>query len=101
MIFDFEHRLAELGAQTVLCVGDLMLDEFVYGEVSRISPEAATPVIAVSRQGTMVGGAGNVARNLAALGATCLFVGIVGEDDAGSKLISALGAESRIEPYLV
>jgi hypothetical protein len=38
MIFDFEHRLAELDAQTVLCVGDLMLDEFVYGEVSRISP---------------------------------------------------------------
>ena len=50
MIFDFEHRLTELSAQTVLCVGDLMLDEFVYGDVSRISPEAPAPVIAVARQ---------------------------------------------------
>ena len=49
MIFDFEHRLTELAAQTVLCVGDLMLDEFVYGDVSRISPEAPAPVIAVAR----------------------------------------------------
>jgi D-beta-D-heptose 7-phosphate kinase / D-beta-D-heptose 1-phosphate adenosyltransferase len=101
MMFDFEHRLGELGAQTVLCVGDLMLDEFVYGEVSRISPEAATPVIAATRQESMVGGAGNVARNLASLGVTCLFVGIVGEDEAGAKLMSALGTEPHIEPYLV
>jgi len=101
MIFDFEHRLAELGAQTVLCVGDLMLDEFVYGDVSRISPEAATPVIAVTRQESMVGGAGNVARNLASLGVTCLFVGVVGDDEAGSRLIAALGTEPSIEPYLI
>jgi D-beta-D-heptose 7-phosphate kinase/D-beta-D-heptose 1-phosphate adenosyltransferase len=101
MMFDFEHRLSELTAQTVLCVGDLMLDEFVYGEVSRISPEAATPVIAVSRQELLIGGAGNVARNIAALGARCLFVGIVGEDDAARTLTTALAAETRIEPHLV
>ena len=45
-MFDFDRHLADLSDQTVLCVGDLMLDEFVYGEVSRISPEAPTPVIA-------------------------------------------------------
>ncbi len=55
-MFDFDKHLAELADQTVLCVGDLMLDEFVYGEVSRISPEAPTPVIAVKRSELMVGG---------------------------------------------
>ncbi|HLN07551.1 MAG TPA: D-glycero-beta-D-manno-heptose-7-phosphate kinase [Xanthobacteraceae bacterium] len=100
-MFDFEHRLSELAAQTVLCVGDLMLDEFVYGEVSRISPEASTPVIAVSRQEVLIGGAGNVARNIAALGARCLFVGIIGEDDAGRTLLTALQSETGIEPHLV
>ncbi len=101
MMFDFEHRLSELRSQTVLCVGDLMLDEFVYGEVSRISPEAPTPVIAVTRQEQLIGGAGNVARNVAAMGACCLFVGVVGADDAGRLLGAALAAEGNIEPHLV
>jgi D-beta-D-heptose 7-phosphate kinase/D-beta-D-heptose 1-phosphate adenosyltransferase len=101
MMFDFEHRLSELSQQTVLCVGDLMLDDFVYGEVLRISPEAPAPVIAVGRQEAVIGGAGNVARNIAALGAHCLFVGVVGEDDTGRRLMSALLGEPRIEAYLV
>ena len=63
-MFDFDKHLADLAGQTVLCIGDLMLDEFVYGEVSRISPEAPTPVIACKRSELMAGGAGNVARNL-------------------------------------
>jgi D-beta-D-heptose 7-phosphate kinase / D-beta-D-heptose 1-phosphate adenosyltransferase len=100
-MFDFEQHLSELGAQTVLCVGDLMLDEFVYGEVSRISPEAPAQVIAVSRQETVIGGAGNVARNIASLGAQCLFVGVVGEDEPGRQLMTALLQEPQIEPYLV
>jgi D-beta-D-heptose 7-phosphate kinase / D-beta-D-heptose 1-phosphate adenosyltransferase len=100
-MFDFEQHLSELGAHTVLCVGDLMLDEFVYGEVSRISPEAPAQVIAVSRQETVIGGAGNVARNIASLGAQCLFVGVVGEDEPGRQLMAALLQEPQIEPYLV
>ena len=55
-MFDFEKHLTDLADQTVLCIGDLMLDEFVYGDVSRISPEAATPVIAVKRSEQMIGG---------------------------------------------
>src|SRR5438270_9400468 len=101
MMFDFEHRLSELAGQTVLCIGDLMLDDFVYGEVLRISPEAPAPVIAVGRQEVVIGGAGNVARNIASLGARCLFVGVVGEDEPGRRLRNALAAESRIDPYLV
>jgi D-beta-D-heptose 7-phosphate kinase/D-beta-D-heptose 1-phosphate adenosyltransferase len=100
-MFNFEKELSDLSAQTVLCVGDLMLDEFVYGEVSRISPEAPAPVIAASRQEINIGGAGNVARNLASLGARCIFVGVVGEDGAGRTLRSSLEAEPGIEAHLV
>lgn len=100
-MFDFDKHLTDLGDQTVLCIGDLMLDEFVYGDVTRISPEAPTPVIAVKRTEVMVGGAGNVARNLAALGARCIFVGVVGNDDAGGALTKALAAHPLIEFELV
>lgn len=99
-MFDFEKQLSALGKQTVLCIGDLMLDEFVYGEVTRVSPEAPAPVIAVNRSELMIGGAGNVARNLAALGAHCIFVAVVGNDDAGELLRRSLGEERLIEPYL-
>src|ERR1044071_3829812 len=99
MMFDFDKHLSDLAAQTVLCVGDLMLDEFVYGEVSRISPEAPTPVIAVKRTETMIGGAGNVARNLTALGARCIFVGVVGSDDAGRSLTQSLAENKSIDAH--
>ena len=100
-MFDFEALSQAITGQTVLCVGDLMLDEFVYGEVSRISPEAPAPVIAVQRSETHIGGAGNVARNIASLGARCIFVGLVGEDDAGAKLKAELKQADRIEAVLV
>jgi D-beta-D-heptose 7-phosphate kinase / D-beta-D-heptose 1-phosphate adenosyltransferase len=100
-MFDFETLSQALSSQTVLCIGDLMLDEFVYGEVSRISPEAPAPVIAVQRSETNIGGAGNVARNIASLGGRCIFIGLIGEDEAGAKLKAALAAESGIESRLV
>src|SRR6266446_2426209 len=100
-MFDFDALSHAIVRQTVLCVGDLMLDEFVYGEVSRISPEAPAPVIAVQRSETNVGGAGNVARNIAALGARCIFVGLIGEDEAGARLKAALSQQSLIETVLV
>src|SRR6201991_1442191 len=100
-MFDFDALSNAMVRQTVLCIGDLMLDEFVYGEVSRISPEAPAPVIAVQRSETNIGGSGNVARNVASLGARCIFVGLIGEDDAGAKLQAALAGESLIETLLV
>src|SRR5947208_7001318 len=102
MMFDFEHRLPELASQTVLCIGDLMLDDFVYGEVLRISPEAPAPVIAVRREDRVIGGAGNVARGIAALGARCIFVGVTGEDDAGRLLARAFRDECpAVETHLM
>jgi D-beta-D-heptose 7-phosphate kinase/D-beta-D-heptose 1-phosphate adenosyltransferase len=101
-MFNFEKRLADISGQTILCIGDLMLDEFIYGDVTRISPEAASPVIAVSREDLIIGGAGNVARNIASLGARCLFVGVVGDDPAGKTLKSALdSSQSGIASRLV
>ena len=100
-MFDFAALTHAMARQTVLCVGDLMLDEFVYGEVSRISPEAPAPVIAVQRSETNIGGAGNVARNITSLGARCIFVGLIGDDDAGSQLKTALAKEGLIESVLV
>jgi D-beta-D-heptose 7-phosphate kinase/D-beta-D-heptose 1-phosphate adenosyltransferase len=97
----YEEILSRLGEQTVLCVGDLMLDEFIYGDVTRISPEAATPVLAVRRQETEIGGAGNVARNIASLGARCVFVGVVGDDDAGRALAKSFHAQPNIDARLV
>jgi len=100
-MFDFDALSLAMTRQTVLCVGDLMLDEFVYGEVSRISPEAPAPVIAVQRSEIDIGGAGNVARNIASLGARCNFVGLIGEDEAGRTLKAELARESLIESVLV
>ena len=101
-MFDFEKRLTDISRQTILCIGDLMLDDFVYGEVSRISPEAPAPVIRVSREDVIVGGAGNVARNVASLGAKCLFVGVIGDDVTGKILRFELDRDKRaIASHLV
>src|SRR3989442_6689083 len=89
-MFNFEDALKLISEQTILCIGDLMLDDFVYGEVSRISPEAPAAVIAVRREDRLIGGAGNVARGIAALGARCIFVGVTGDDEAGQTLARAL-----------
>ena len=100
-MFDFDALSHAIASRTVLCVGDLMLDEFVYGEVSRISPEAPAPVIAVQRSETSIGGAGNVARNIVSLGARCIFVGLIGDDEAGARLKAELSQENLIESVLV
>lgn len=70
----------------VLVVGDVMLDEFVWGTVSRISPEAPVPVVWVNRESFMPGGASNVANNLASLGAKAIISGIIGDDQKGKIL---------------
>ena len=101
-MFTFEDALRLAPEQTVLCIGDLMLDNFVYGEVSRVSPEAPAPVIAVTREEKVIGGAGNVARNIASLGARCIFVGVRGDDEAGALLHAAFSEfKNHIEPHLV
>ena len=74
----------------VLCIGDVMLDRFVSGEVKRISPESPVPVLSVSGSESFPGGAANVARNVASLGGRCTLVGVVGADAAGRELQHAV-----------
>ncbi|HST92901.1 MAG TPA: PfkB family carbohydrate kinase, partial [Brevundimonas sp.] len=82
---------------TVACVGDLMLDRYVYGEVSRISPEAPIPVLSTTRRTAMPGGVGNVARNVAALGGLARLGAVAGQDAAGDELAALIVAEDGIE----
>jgi D-beta-D-heptose 7-phosphate kinase / D-beta-D-heptose 1-phosphate adenosyltransferase len=84
------------GAARVLVIGDVMLDMFRYGSVSRISPEAPVPVMHVASERMMLGGAGNVLANLAALECACGMIAVIGEDDAGrrcEKMIDAMGVD--------
>lgn len=76
----------------VLVAGDVMLDRFIVGKVSRISPEAPVPVVRFEREYSRLGGAANVANNLATLGARVSLVGVVGTDDAAARITNALGA---------
>jgi rfaE bifunctional protein kinase chain/domain len=84
---------AELAKARVLVVGDVMLDRYWFGDVSRISPEAPVPVVKVGRNEERLGGAANVARNIAALGANCTLLSVVGADEAGQTLVKLLEAE--------
>lgn len=85
----------------VLVLGDVMLDTFVYGQCARISPEAPIPVICIEREDVMLGGAGNVARNIAALGGEAVLIGIVGDDAAGATMLAKIADESGIFADLV
>ncbi|HEX4104749.1 MAG TPA: D-glycero-beta-D-manno-heptose 1-phosphate adenylyltransferase [Rhizomicrobium sp.] len=85
----------------VLVVGDVMLDRFVYARVSRISPEAPVPVLAVEREALSLGGAGNVARNIASLGGHATLLAGKGKDEAGAHLDELLSQDVRIQNALV
>lgn len=83
----------------ILVVGDVMLDRYWFGEVSRISPEAPVPVVRVERRDERLGGAANVARNIAALGVKAGLLGVVGADEAGDAVENLL-VGSNIRSYL-
>src|ERR1700694_3725443 len=84
-----------MAGRRVVVVGDVMIDEWIWGSVSRISPEAPVPVVAVNNHSFTLGGAGNVAHNLRALGANVDFIAAVG-DDAEADRTTALVAEIGI-----
>ena len=90
-----EHLLVAAHQNRVLVVGDVILDQFIRGKVSRISPEAPVPVIEFDHENFMPGGAANVARNLTTLGVPTELLGVIGRDDAGRRL-KALLTENRV-----
>lgn len=95
------RHVDSLGTSRVLCLGDIMLDRYVYGVVERTSPEAPIPVLRVEKEAVMLGGAGNVVRNVVALGASVCLVSVVGDDPVGRRLTAMVGTEPRVEPYLL
>ncbi|HEX9464303.1 MAG TPA: D-glycero-beta-D-manno-heptose-7-phosphate kinase [Alphaproteobacteria bacterium] len=98
---DLATLVTRLKGARVLCVGDVMLDRFVYGHVDRISPEAPIPVLSIERDISMLGGAGNVVRNLIGLGAVAEFVSVVGRDLAGREITELVGQLEGVEPHLL
>lgn len=95
------QSIAALQNANVVCVGDVMLDRFVYGAVDRVSPEAPIPVCRVTDETAMLGGAGNVVRNLVAAGASVEFVSVVGDDDIAADINVLLRDLSGVTPTLV
>jgi len=91
----------KLAGKRVLCVGDVMLDRYVYGQVERISPEAPIPVLRTQREAVTLGGAGNVVRNIISLGGSVDLVGVVGKDQAGYDLAKQLGALPQVTSNLL
>lgn len=94
-----KNLLEKLRELRILVVGDVILDRYLYGRVERISPEAPVPIVEVEREEVRLGGAGNVANNLASLGVNTTLAGVIGEDRSGEQLIELLkekGIESRL-----
>src|SRR5476649_2011089 len=91
----------KLADHRVLCVGDVMLDRYIYGQVERISPEAPIPVLRMQREAVTLGGAGNVVRNIVSLGGQVDLVGIVGQDQAGYDLAKQLTSLPQVTSYLL
>jgi D-beta-D-heptose 7-phosphate kinase/D-beta-D-heptose 1-phosphate adenosyltransferase len=84
--------VARFAEKQLLVVGDIMSDEYIWGSVSRLSPEAPVPVVEVKSESARLGGAGNVAANIRSLGGTPTLVGVVGNDPPGQRLVDQLEA---------
>jgi len=98
---ELAEAVNNLSRTAVLVVGDAMVDRYIFGTVGRVSPEAPVPVLNIDREVALPGGAGNVVRNLTALGAAVAFVSLVGDDAAGSDLTGLIGGQLRVEPWLL
>ncbi len=86
----FAPLLKKIARLRILVVGDVMLDHYIWGDATRISPEAPVPVVDIARDSWTAGGAANVALNIASLGAKCAVAGFIGQDEAGEKLTAIL-----------
>ena len=98
-----EELIRSMRDQKIVVLGDVMLDEFIWGDVTRISPEAPVPVVDIRRESVHLGGAANVLANLVGLGAKACVVGVIGNDSAGQRLRASLKEASPLQAddYLV
>jgi D-beta-D-heptose 7-phosphate kinase/D-beta-D-heptose 1-phosphate adenosyltransferase len=98
---DLIPLVEKLKGTRVMCVGDLMLDHYIYGRVERISPEAPVPVLHLEREERTLGGAGNVLRNLHALGVETCFISVIGADLAGREVTSMVASLGSAEAHVL
>ncbi len=96
-----QKLLGEIAGVRVACVGDLVVDRYVHGEVTRVSPEAPIPVLERRSENKMLGAVGNVARNVAALGGIAALAGVVGDDAAAHEATALAGDCKGVEAHLV
>src|SRR5882762_4174837 len=98
-----EELIRAMRDRKIVVLGDVMLDEFVWGDVTRISPEAPVPVVDVRRESVHLGGAANVLANLVALGTKACVIGVIGKDIAGERLQVAMRETNPSQPngYLI
>jgi D-beta-D-heptose 7-phosphate kinase/D-beta-D-heptose 1-phosphate adenosyltransferase len=97
---ELQALLERVRGLKVACVGDLMLDRYVYGEVSRISPEAPIPVLKTRRTVAMAGAVGNVARNVGSLGGSARLGAAVGQDAAGFELLALIKQDEGVDSFV-
>jgi D-glycero-beta-D-manno-heptose-7-phosphate kinase len=100
-VTDFDKLFHDFTQLKVAVIGDVMLDTYWWGNVDRISPEAPVPVVAVTKREHRIGGAGNVALNIASLGASVSMISVLGKDDDGEQLIKLLLQNNINTKYLV
>ena len=98
---ELQSLLTRLKGRRVVCVGDLMVDQYVHGDAARLSAEAPVPIMEHKSQTMMLGGAGNVARNIAALGGQVALVGVVGDDRVAHQATELIGGIDSLQGYLV
>tara|TARA_B100001093_G_scaffold219892_1_gene210856 strand:- start:1373 stop:2326 length:954 start_codon:yes stop_codon:yes gene_type:complete len=96
-----KKNLKRFSKAKILCVGDIMLDEFIYGTVERISPEAPVPILLSNTINKQLGGAGNVARNISRIGGKVGIISFIGLDSDSKEILKLLNKEKNITPHLV
>ncbi|MFM9911057.1 MAG: bifunctional heptose 7-phosphate kinase/heptose 1-phosphate adenyltransferase [Chitinophagaceae bacterium] len=98
---DFDKLFSSFSSVKIGVIGDIMLDTYLWGHVDRISPEAPVPIVTLDKKEQRIGGAGNVALNLAALGAKATMLSVIGQDENGTLLSSLLKKNSINDEYLI
>jgi len=93
-MIDIDRIVSRFKDVTVIVAGDIILDQFIWGKVSRISPEAPVPVVEVQKETVLLGGAANVVNNILSLGGRSLICGVIGDDESGRKLLDILQAKA-------
>jgi rfaE bifunctional protein kinase chain/domain len=97
----FRKYIDSFPETNILVIGDIIMDEYIWGDVSRISPEAPVPVVAVKRETKMLGGAANVINNIYSLGGRSMLCGVVGEDQTGVEIIERLKSLGQITAGII